>query len=153
MNAVADVTIRLAAGGERNELEALQWRASLANEGDREAMLANPDAISLPASQIEAGLVVVAEAEGAPVGFAALIVRDDADVDLDGLFVEPRLWRGGVGHALVNSCCERARDMKATYLHVLGNPHALGFYEKCGFEQLGLEPTRFGSAIIMRKKL
>ena len=44
MNAVADFTIRLAAGGERNDLEALQWRASLANEGDREAMLANPDA-------------------------------------------------------------------------------------------------------------
>ena len=55
---LAEVVIRLATGAERDVLEALQWRASLANEGDREAMLANPDAISLPTSQIAAGLGV-----------------------------------------------------------------------------------------------
>jgi hypothetical protein len=41
-----DVVIRSARPGERASLEALQWRASLANAGDREPLLADPDAIS-----------------------------------------------------------------------------------------------------------
>ena len=40
--------IRPALIGERAALEALQWRASLANPGDRDHLLANPDAIVLP---------------------------------------------------------------------------------------------------------
>ena len=55
------LTIRPAVAAERKALEALQWRASLANPGDREALLANPDAIDLPLAQIEAGAVFVAE--------------------------------------------------------------------------------------------
>ena len=51
--------IRRAAVSERGALEALQWRASLENPEYREALLAHPDAIELPASQIEAGGVYV----------------------------------------------------------------------------------------------
>ena len=36
-------------------LESLQWRASLGNPGDRDALLANPDAIALMIEQIAAG--------------------------------------------------------------------------------------------------
>jgi hypothetical protein len=45
------------AAGERQALEALQWRAPLHNPGDRAALLAHPDAIELPQSQIDDGLV------------------------------------------------------------------------------------------------
>lgn len=150
---MSEIAIRLAAREEREALEALQLRASLANEGDRKAILANPDAISLPVEQIEAGLVIVAEAGGPVIGFAALLPRPDADVELDGLFVEPALWRGGVGQALVKRCCELGKEMNAVHLHVVGNPHALGFYERCGFERRGFESTRFGSGIVMCKTL
>jgi GNAT superfamily N-acetyltransferase len=150
---MTELTFRLAVADERDALEALQWRASLANEGDREAMLANPDAITLPASQIEAGLVIVAEAGGTVAGFAALLPRDDGEAELDGLFVEPGLWRGGVGRALVERCCQMARAMGASHLHVLGNPHALGFYGRCGFAPLGVQATRFGSGVTLRRPL
>jgi hypothetical protein len=40
-----DIVIRTALIGEKQQLEALQWRASLNNPGDRAALLANPDAI------------------------------------------------------------------------------------------------------------
>jgi GNAT superfamily N-acetyltransferase len=150
---VADIVLRLATLEERDALEALQLRASLANEGDRQAILDNPDAIDVPMAQIEAGLVIVAEAEDRVIGFAAILPREDADIDLDGLFVDPDLWRGGVGSALVRQCCDMARLRRANHLYVLGNPHALGFYEGCGFQPLGVEATRFGAGVILRKAL
>ena len=138
---------------ERERLEALQWRASLANPGDREALLANPDAIALPPEQIAAGGVFVAERDGVMVGFAAVLPRDDGQAELDGLFVEPGLWRSGIGQALVAHCGRFAASGGAAFLHVIGNPHARGFYTACGFETEGERPTRFGAGLDMRKKL
>ena len=46
---------------EQKALEALQLRASLTNDGDREALLANPDAIKIPLEQIAAGRVFVSK--------------------------------------------------------------------------------------------
>jgi ribosomal protein S18 acetylase RimI-like enzyme len=46
-----------------------------------------------------------------------------------------------------------ARAQGAAFLHVLGNPHALGFYERCGFQTVGAETTRFGSGLVMRRPL
>lgn len=148
-----DMTLRLARSDEREALEALQMQASLANEGDRQAIQDNPDAIDVPVDQIEAGLVIVAETKGALLGFAALLPRADGEVDVDGLFVDPGLWRRGVGRALVARCADMARLRGASRLYVLGNPHALGFYERCGFEPLGVQATRFGSGLVMRKSL
>ncbi len=149
----AEIAIRAAQPHERKMLEALQWRASLANPGDRQALLANPDAIILPADQIENGLVVLAEAAGVCMGFAAILPRSDGDIELDGLFVEPGVWTQGFGRELVRHCCVLARQMGATHLHVVGNPHALGFYEKCGFETVGQVATRFGSGVAMRRRV
>ncbi len=146
-----EIMIRPAQPDERPALEALQWRASLANPGYREALMANPDAIVLPVEQIEAGQVVVAEVGGLCLGFAALLPRDDGDIELDGLFVDPQTWKGGVGRALVEHSCQMARGQGAAFLHVVGNPHALGFYERCGFETVGVQATQFGSGVLMRR--
>ena len=54
-----DVRIRPAASSEREGLEALQWRASLSDAGDRNALLAHPDAIEPIVEQIEAGGCIV----------------------------------------------------------------------------------------------
>ena len=147
------ITIRSAAGSERAALEGLQLRASLSNARDRAALRANPDAIQLPGEQISAGQVIVAERDGAIVGFAAVLPRDDGDIELDGLFVEPKLWRSGIGRLLVDRCAEFARAQGAGVLHVVGNPHAAGFYRACGFEPFGTHGTRFGVGLLLRKKL
>jgi GNAT superfamily N-acetyltransferase len=146
-------SIRLAAPPEREMLEALQWRASLANAGDRDALLSHPDAIALPPGQIEANQVVVADRGGAIVGFAAVLRRKDGDVELDGLFVEPRIWRSGVGRALVSWCARYARAHDAAFLRVIANPHARAFYDACGFEVVGTCETRFGIGLVMRIKI
>src|SRR5688500_13673410 len=96
--------IRPARIEERDALEDLQRRASLANEEHREALLAHPDAIELPAGQIARGEVFVAEEESRVAGFAALVGGE-----IDGLFVEPELWRRGIGRALVEAAVHEAR--------------------------------------------
>lgn len=148
---VESFLIRRAIVSEQKELEALQLRASLTNAGDRDALLAHPDAIELPAKQIAEGDVFVSERDGAIVGFAALLPRADGDAELDALFVDPATRRCGVGRSLVEHCMQIARAQGAGALCVIGNPHAYDFYSACGFNVVGTTETRFGSGLLMRK--
>jgi GNAT superfamily N-acetyltransferase len=147
------IVIRRAAAGERADLEALQRRASLNNPGDRDAILAHPDAIELPPEQIASGAVRVAEQDGVRRGFSVVLRRDDGDAELDGLFVDPVVWRSGIGRALVEHAARQARELGASILHVVGNPHAEGFYAAVGFTTHGTFETRFGTGLLMRKIL
>ena len=134
-------------------LESLQRRASLNNPGDRDALLANPDAIALPIEQIDQGFVFVAERDGVVAGFAAVVPRSDGGAELDALFVEPHLWKRGIGRRLVDHIADVARARGANVLHVVGNPHAEGFYIACGFRVTGTVDTRFGIGLAMRRPL
>jgi GNAT superfamily N-acetyltransferase len=147
------ITIRSAAVIEQKFLEALQLRASLTNEGDRDALLAHPDAIEIPLKQITGGRVFVAESGATTVGFSAIEPRPDGGTELDALFVEPTVRRQGVGRLLVEYCAEIARSGGSKALHVTGNPHAEAFYRVCGFEQIGTIETRFGPGLLMRRGL
>lgn len=147
LNAIA---IRRARLSEKAALEALQTRASLANPEDREALIANPGAIELPAAQIEAGRVLVAHRGDVMLGFAAILPRADGGVELDGLFVEPGNWRQGIGKMLVEECLLATKSAGSDALHVIGNPHARRFYESCDFEYAGKTATRFGEALRFR---
>ncbi|HEY2676448.1 MAG TPA: GNAT family N-acetyltransferase [Steroidobacteraceae bacterium] len=145
--------IRPANPSDRHALEALQRRASLGNESDREALERHPDAIDLPLDQITAGGVFVAEDAGALVGFTAILPRDGGDTELDALFVEPDRQRRGIGRMLVEHCVKVARVGGSGALHVVGNPHAKQFYLACGFEIVGTFQTRFGPGLLMRLAL
>ena len=140
-----ELRIRLARSFERDELEDLQRRASLALPEYRAMLEAHPDAIALPAEQIENGDVLVAEADGRIAGFAALIGGE-----LDGLFVEPALWRRGVGTALLNEAIHVARK-RGLAVTVTANPGARRFYESCGLSVEGEATTRFGPALRMSR--
>ena len=131
----------------------MQWRASLTNAGDRDAILANPDAIELPIEQIEKGGVFVAEWNGVVAGFSAVFPRGDGETELDALFVEPTIRRRGIGRLLVEHCMKVARTQGSTILHVVGNPHAESFYLACGFEMTGMTQTRFGPGLLLRRYL
>ncbi|HYC94220.1 MAG TPA: GNAT family N-acetyltransferase [Sphingomicrobium sp.] len=145
MSGPGDLSIRLARPEERDELEELQRRASLALAEYRDDLEAHADAIHLPQEQLDRGAVFVAELEGRPVGFAAL-----DGPELDGLFVEPGLWRRGIGRMLVEAATHEARR-RGLSLTVLGNPSARKFYERCGFVAEGTEQTRFGSGLRMSR--
>ena len=144
-NRADSLTLRLARPEEHGELEELQRRASLELPEYREQLLANPDAIHLPPAQIANGQVIVAEVNGEIVGFAAVVGGE-----LDGLFVEPDLWGGGIGRVLVDAATHEARN-RGLALKVIASPRARRFYENCGFSVEGDEQTRFGPALRMTK--
>ena len=140
------LTIRLAQVSEREALERLQRRSSMHEPMYRAQLAAHPDAIELPAEQITAGLVRVAEHNGVIVGFAVLLERSADACELDGLFVEPERMRAGVGRRLVEDAKRIARERGATRIDVVANPQAVAFYEAVGFIPAGEAQTRFGSA-------
>ena len=142
--------LRLARVEERDQLEDLQRRASLALEEYRQVLLAHPDAIDLPGEQIERGEVVVAEVDGRIAGFA-VVLEEHGAAELDGLFVEPQLWRHGIGRALVDDAVHAARSRGLTLVTVVASPTAKDFYERCGFTVEGAAETRFGPALRMSR--
>jgi GNAT superfamily N-acetyltransferase len=145
--------LRRARSGEREDLEGLQRRASLVWEDYRADLLAHPDAIELPAAQIEDGCVFVAEQGGRTLGFGVVLPREDGEAELDGLFVEPDSWGSGVGRSLIGEAARLGLSRGSRWLCVIANPRARGFYEACGFELTGETSTRFGSGYLMRLAL
>src|SRR4051812_33585905 len=97
----AGVSIRPAVPAERAALEALQLRASLHSGTWVEQLTAEPDAVTIPPEQIEAGFVRVAERDGTTAGFAVLLAPRGGACELDGLFVEPERMGCGIGRMLV----------------------------------------------------
>lgn len=130
------------------------WRASLAAPDYRDQIAAHPDAIEVPAEQIAAGRVLVAEDGAGLAGFAAWIdTGRPEEAELDALFVEPERWRDGVGRALVTEVIALATGAGRSRLAVVANPTSLGFYQRCGFVREGETRTRFGRAPTMAKRL
>ncbi|GLQ57586.1 GNAT family N-acetyltransferase [Devosia nitrariae] len=144
--------IRPARAEERHELIELQRRASLMHEAYREALTAHPEAVDLPAAQIDDGSVLVAELGARLAGFIVML-PNGAEVEVDGLFVEPGFWRRGIGRVLMAAGEAEARPLGVARLSVIAAPEAEAFYAACGFVTTGPESTPFGPAIRMRKTL
>ncbi|MCA6220687.1 GNAT family N-acetyltransferase [Photorhabdus antumapuensis] len=145
------ITIRLASTTEQIALEALQLRASLIWEEDRELLLANPHMIELPMKHIEAGYVHIAEQADVILGFCVVLPLSDGNAELDGIFVEPDSWHQGIGKQLVQIALNDLHRKGKASLQVLANPQAERFYIALGFERLGKEYTQLGTAIRMIK--
>jgi GNAT superfamily N-acetyltransferase len=123
-------------------------RASLSNEGDRMALLANPDALEFPGLGGDDRRTRVATAEGRIAGFATSVPAGDV-IELDDLFVDPGWMRQGAGRALVVDAVAIARELGAGRVEVTANPHALVFYGKAGFIAGHEVQTRFGPGLRM----
>jgi predicted N-acetyltransferase YhbS len=148
-----NVSIRLARPDEKAFLDELQQRSSLANPGDREFLLANPNIGQIPPEQIEQGLVFVAEMAGTVVGLVALQKYDAPDMELEGLFVEPALFRRGIGRKLVDHAIDVCRTRGARKIVLFANPHALEFYLAMNFEKTGYIVIDHNKAVVMVLKL
>ena len=144
------LNIRFGVPEERTDLEELQRRASLIWEEYRADLLAHPDAIQLPLSQLQENRVRVAELNSRLTGFSVVIPKSEGVSELDGLFVEPDHWGIGIGRALITDAVRLARDQGAGAIEVIANPRAEGFYEKLGFHPAGFAQTQFGPAKQMR---
>ena len=147
------IVVRAARVDERELLEEIQRRASLANPDDRQAILDNPQVIDLPLEQILSGSVLVALVDVNRFGFAVVLASSEFEAELDGLFVEPSYWRRGVARRLLQASCELARVRCARSLSVIANYQAGDFYKSSGFIFEREVSTQFGRAARMRLQL
>ncbi len=116
-------------------------RASLANEDDREWILANPDQALLDEEPVLEGKTRVAIVDARVVGFATLIGSE-----LEDLFVDPDWMRRGIATALVRDAVENGGVER---IDVTANGHARAFYESVGFVHDGPAETTGGQAFRM----
>jgi GNAT superfamily N-acetyltransferase len=142
---VIDIHIRTAQVADLGALQEIFRRASLDNDGDREMLLANPDALALSSAAIDEQRTRAAVVNGDVVGFATLLRIGDA-FELEDLFVDPEWMRRGIGLALVRDAAAIAMAKGVSRIEVTANPHALAFYKRAGFVPDGTAVTRFGPA-------
>jgi GNAT superfamily N-acetyltransferase len=88
-------------------------------------------------SLIDAGRVHVLDTGGGIIGFYSLEDLPEGGLELGHLFVEPGRFGTGVGRLLVEHACRTARVLGFARLVIQGDPHAEGFYVRCGAVRIG----------------
>jgi GNAT superfamily N-acetyltransferase len=78
----------------------------------------------------------VAENDGTPVAWAALIPPRDGVCILDDLWVDQDSMGRGIGTRLFRGAANRARELGASALEWGAEPNAAGFYERVGTRML-----------------
>ncbi len=140
------IEIRRAVPGDLPALRSLFRRSSLSNQGDRDALLANPEALVLTAAGVDEGRTRVAvTVHGTIVGFATTLPDENSVVELEDLFVDPAWMRQGIATRLVADLIERSRSTKVPRIRVTANPHAYDFYRSVGFAHICDVETPFGT--------
>jgi N-acetylglutamate synthase-like GNAT family acetyltransferase len=146
---VGPVSIRTATLDDLAALREIFRSASLANDGDRANLLRHPEFLELGDRAIVEQRLRVAEADGRLVGFATTTSPSGSVVELEDLFVHPDRMRRGVATLLVADVVERAALAGITWVEVTANPHAMAFYRRAGFEELGPADTELGPGVRM----
>lgn len=112
-----------------------------------------PVSPGVTSSHIAAGLVIVLEHWGAPAGFVVVTPREDGSAELAGPFIEPDLWRSGMGRKLAEEAVSFAAALEASALVAMASPQAEGFYARIGFVREGERATPHGLLAVMARSL
>ena len=143
------ILIRAARADDEPALGRIFRRASLSNPGDRPALLAHPEVLTLPDDLVARGRTWVATADGVVVGFASSRPTEPGVLELDDLFVDPGARRLGAARRLIGRIVEEAAAEGMDRIDVTANPHAMGFYEAVGFVADAQADTEFGPGLRM----
>src|SRR3954467_8428790 len=94
------IGVRAATAADEPAVAPIFRSASLSNDGDREVLLAHPEALVLPDGLLDRGRTRVATSpDGTVVGFAGTRPTERGVLELDDLFVDPRARRAGAARA------------------------------------------------------
>jgi GNAT superfamily N-acetyltransferase len=86
----------------------------------------------------------VAENDGRPVAWLALIPSRDGVCILDDVWVDPDWIGWGIGTRVFRVAANRARELGASALDWGAEPNAAGFYERIGGQKLRDHVTEWG---------
>jgi ribosomal protein S18 acetylase RimI-like enzyme len=139
------IHVREAHAADEPVLARIFRRASLSHAGDRDALLADPEALTLSDDLLARGRTRVATfADGTVVGFVTTRPTDPGVLELDDLFVDPDAMRRGVARHLILRVATEAAGEDVARIDVTANVHALGFYNAVGFVAGARVDTEFG---------
>jgi GNAT superfamily N-acetyltransferase len=119
--------------------------ASLSNAGDRDALLAHPDALTLSVDLVRGRTRVATDGDGTVLGFATTRHTGPGVLELDDLFVDPEAMRTGVARHLILRIATEAEREDVARIDVTANVHAFGFYGAVGFVAGSHVDTEFGA--------
>jgi GNAT superfamily N-acetyltransferase len=132
---------RPAAPEEQGELSRLCVRATRRLGYDDAFIERTTPSLTIILPHITAGGVMVAEDDdGTVAGVVSLMPTFPAFAQLNGIFVEPRFWRMGVGRALFTAAVARARALGVGAIVIHAEPSAVDFYERMGAVRIGQQP-------------
>ncbi|MGE5926499.1 MAG: N-acetyltransferase family protein [Gemmatimonadota bacterium] len=97
-------------------------------------------ALTITAEYVVGHTVLVAEFPEAVVGFAAM-GHAGAHHELEHLWVDPASHGKGIGRTLFARISEEAMRSGSTRVRIESDPHAAGFYERCGAFRVGTVPA------------
>jgi predicted N-acetyltransferase YhbS len=137
--------VRPARVDEAAELTEIAVRATRHDGYDNDTVLRWMPGPKVTLALIAAGLVFVAEGEAGirqghvavrPTGIGGLIL-------LEGIFVDPAVWRRGVGNRLFATAVELSRKMAGNVILINSSPSSVGFYARLGAKKIGTTPFVF----------
>jgi GNAT superfamily N-acetyltransferase len=144
------IDVRAATAADEAAVARIFRSASLSNDGDRDALLAHPEALLLADGLLARGRTRVAtSADGTVVGFASTRRTGPGVLELDDLFVDPGARGLGAARRLVERVVAEAAAEGIGRIDVTANPHALGFYAAVGFRADAQADTAFGPGLRM----
>jgi len=94
------------------------------------------DDLTITPDYITANRVYLAENDGEPLGFYALIMRE-GKAELDHIWVTPASIGTGVGKEMFLHAMQIAAGERVSEVEIVSDPNAEGFYRKMGAHRTG----------------
>ena len=119
--------------------------------------------LTITPAYINRNQVYVAKIDEKAIGFVSLVeVKDDFRVGellitkgywLDHIFMHPDFIGKSVGSDLISFVMEWCGKENISYLHILSDPNAKGFYDKVGAEYIKEVPSNISGRTVSLYKL
>jgi len=133
---VSPLTLRAGRADEHTALTALARRAKAHWGYPSDALARWRDELTVTRAAIVSLPTVVAECDGAVVGFFQLRL-DGAGAALEHLWVQPQQMGHGIGRTLLQRALDNTRAAGHDRLCIDADPHAEAFYRACGAVRVG----------------
>ena len=150
-----DYSVRQAKPEEQRELTRLSVRATMHVGHDEAFVDRSIAALMITLPMISGNWVQVAEDSSSKIVGVVWVTPTALQgiALLQGLYVEPALWKRGIGRVLFGAAVARANEFKAGAIMINAEPSAEGFYRRMGATRIGEVPFYFSPETILPQLL